>query len=502
MILEWCLKLHKKVVVIGLDGMAWHILHRLFKFNAMPNLRKISKRSMKGVLKSTLPPSTPPAWTSITTGVNPGKHGVFGFITLSKNFETKLVTSEDVKYPRIHEMLVLKGLKSVCINQPLTYPIVKINKNCQILSDWLGPKLSYYPEKLEKYAKNYPLYDPKILEGTGIEGREILRKETEQRVETVNQMMEELDWDLFLVIYSVTDGIFHKYYEDVLKGHKSVLEIFRTIDETVEKANELADLTMIVSDHGFFKYNYVFNINVFLEKLNLIKKTRKRILGKFHDFIKVEKPVRYIRIPQKLYPLFAFAPIKQIIKKLYKKITGKDVRAETLYVDPFKSDAFAFSSFDLGVHVNNKEVLKMILNHLKELEFVTNVWRREEVYEGPYTNYAPDIVFTPDFDRGVIYDGGTNLLSPKILSKNINYNHHPEGIIIIASDGVTRKQIGKVDTFDIVPTILTYLDLPLPLNTDGAPLFGKSSKERYNYLNHWKLVKKVKLIKTELAKEN
>jgi len=493
----------KRVAVIGLDGMAWHILHRLFTYDAMPNLRKISEKSLKGVLKSTFPPCTPPAWTSIATGVNPGKHGVFGFITLNENYETRLVTSsEDVKYPRIHEMLALKGLKTVCINQPLTYPIIKISKNCQVLSDWLGPKLTYYPEKLEKYAKNYPLYDPKILERGDDESLEILYEDTEKRVETVNQMMEELDWNLFWVIYSVPDGLFHKYYEDVLKGRKSILRIFKSLDKTFEEANKLADLTLVVSDHGFCKYDYVFNINVFLEKLNLITKTRKRTLRNLGDFgrFKKPKPIRYIPIPPKLYSLFSLKPIKKTIKKIYKTITGKDIRAQLLiYVDPFKSKAFAKPDFDLGVHVNDEKVLETILSELEKLEFITHVWKREEVYQGPYTNKAPNIIFTPDFDHGFSYDR-TNLISSQILVESLHYNHHPDGIIIASSDEIKPKEIGEIQTHDIVPTILNYLELPLPANTDGTPLIGKPSQKRYDYLKHWKLIKKIQTVKTKLAR--
>jgi len=144
------------------------------------------------------------------------------------------------------------------------------------LSDWLGPKLTYYPKKLEKYARNFPLYDPKILARAGDENLEIFCENAERRVEVINQMMEELDWNLFWIIYSESDGICHRCYEDLMEGHKDVLKIFRVIDKTFEKANGLADLTLVVSDHGFYKYDYVFNINVFLEKLNLITKTRKR----------------------------------------------------------------------------------------------------------------------------------------------------------------------------------------------------------------------------------
>ena len=92
----------KKVAVIGLDGMAWHILDKLFKHDAMPYLKSITEKCLKGILKSTIPPWTVPAWTSIATGVNPGKHGAFDFLIFSDNYNPRLVNSYDVCYPRIH----------------------------------------------------------------------------------------------------------------------------------------------------------------------------------------------------------------------------------------------------------------------------------------------------------------------------------------------------------------------------------------------------------------
>jgi len=94
-----------------------------------PNLKRVVRKSVRGVLKSTILPLTPMAWTSIATGVNPGKHGIFDFVKFDESYNTRLVTSFDVKYPRIHEMVALKGLKSVCINQLLTCPVIKIARD-------------------------------------------------------------------------------------------------------------------------------------------------------------------------------------------------------------------------------------------------------------------------------------------------------------------------------------------------------------------------------------
>jgi predicted AlkP superfamily phosphohydrolase/phosphomutase len=133
----------KRVVVIGLDGMAWHILNKLFKWNIMPNLKRITQKSLKGTLESTIPPESGPAWTSLATGVNPGKHGVFGFTIPTKDYNgIKILNSRDVKYLRIHEMVAVQNLKSICVNQILTYPIKKF-PGSYVITDWLSPEIRY-----------------------------------------------------------------------------------------------------------------------------------------------------------------------------------------------------------------------------------------------------------------------------------------------------------------------------------------------------------------------
>jgi predicted AlkP superfamily phosphohydrolase/phosphomutase len=69
-----------RTVVIGLDGVAWRLLEPLIEHGSMPRLASLRARGAWGTLDSTVPTYTPPAWTSAITGVNPGRHGIYGFI--------------------------------------------------------------------------------------------------------------------------------------------------------------------------------------------------------------------------------------------------------------------------------------------------------------------------------------------------------------------------------------------------------------------------------------
>jgi len=180
----------------------------------MPNLKGMAEKSLRGILKSTIPPFTPPAWTSIATGVNPGKHRIFDFLMLSNDYKVRLASSRDVRYPRIHEMLALKGLKTICINQPLTYPIFKA-ENMIVISDWTAPKLRYYPNFISQYLQSYR---PNTPAQKFVKQPKIAIDECLERINVVNQLMEEFNWDLFWVIYSEPDHIFHGYYHKMMKG--------------------------------------------------------------------------------------------------------------------------------------------------------------------------------------------------------------------------------------------------------------------------------------------
>ncbi len=72
----------EKLLVIGLDGGTFTLLRPWMAEGNLPNLAGLAATGVSGVLESTCPPLTAPAWSSFMTGMNPGKHGIFDFHSL------------------------------------------------------------------------------------------------------------------------------------------------------------------------------------------------------------------------------------------------------------------------------------------------------------------------------------------------------------------------------------------------------------------------------------
>src|SRR5947208_3650722 len=71
------------VLIIGLDGATWRVLEPWARAGRLPHLAGLMARGSWGTLRSTVPALTLPAWSSLTTGRNPGAHGVFAFRRLT-----------------------------------------------------------------------------------------------------------------------------------------------------------------------------------------------------------------------------------------------------------------------------------------------------------------------------------------------------------------------------------------------------------------------------------
>ena len=118
----------KRVIVLGLDGASWALMNRMIELGAMPHTEyEIANNAIKGILESTHPPVTPPAWASITTGVNPGKHGIFGFGYMDNGRFIPYTSKNMVREEAIWDMLTIFNKKVILLNVPWTYPPFKVN---------------------------------------------------------------------------------------------------------------------------------------------------------------------------------------------------------------------------------------------------------------------------------------------------------------------------------------------------------------------------------------
>src|SRR5690349_15166575 len=68
-----------KLIVVGLDAATFDVIDPLVEAGDLPNLGGLLQRGARGTLRSTTHPLTPLAWTTMVSGVNAGKHGIWDF---------------------------------------------------------------------------------------------------------------------------------------------------------------------------------------------------------------------------------------------------------------------------------------------------------------------------------------------------------------------------------------------------------------------------------------
>ncbi|MBW8001804.1 MAG: nucleotide pyrophosphatase [Planctomycetes bacterium] len=90
----------KKFVILGLDGMDHALTEKYLAEGKLPNLAKLRQQGSFHPLATTTPSMSPVAWSSFQTGVNPGKHNIFDFLTRDKQTYSIKLSSVDIRGPR------------------------------------------------------------------------------------------------------------------------------------------------------------------------------------------------------------------------------------------------------------------------------------------------------------------------------------------------------------------------------------------------------------------
>jgi predicted AlkP superfamily phosphohydrolase/phosphomutase len=125
---------------------------------------------------------------------------------------------------------------------------------------------------------------------------------------------------------------------------------------------------------------------------------------------------------------------------------------------------------------------------------VQRVYRRKELYDGPFLDRAPDLVVQwkdytywgrgsydarlPVFEAQRQFDFGGQPLSGA---------HRMEGILIVCGPGIQPgAQIEKASLLDMAPTILGMLGIPIPRYMDGTvlySLFEDGSRDAFTFVD-------------------
>ncbi len=130
------MKKGKRVILLGMDGLDPVFLKKYMDEGLMPACRTLSQEGGFSALATTNPPQSPVAWTTIATGMNPGRHGIFDF--LARDPETYSIAlsitrpkgaswgvpqfAPPFQVKTFWERACEKGVESTVLRWPLAFP--------------------------------------------------------------------------------------------------------------------------------------------------------------------------------------------------------------------------------------------------------------------------------------------------------------------------------------------------------------------------------------------
>ena len=266
-------KEQRRVVLIGLDGASWPLLQRWIDDGAMPRLAGLARSGARGPLHTVVPPVTAAAWSSIVTGLNPGRHGIFEFLVKEGGWENEVPVSNDLRRgATLWDEVGAAGGRSIVLNMPVTYPPPEIEG--ELISGFLAPPgargISSPPElrdELEALFGPYPLHITEVY-ARGRVGSILdqLFRELRHRRQVCRHLSESRSWNLFCVHIWGTDRLQHELWhlldtthprhdpEEARRHLPRVREYFAELDGMLGELFEMlapGDHGVIVSDHGF-----------------------------------------------------------------------------------------------------------------------------------------------------------------------------------------------------------------------------------------------------------
>ncbi|MFH1115239.1 MAG: adenylyl-sulfate kinase [Pseudomonadota bacterium] len=260
----------RKVAVLGLDCVPPHLVFQEAG-EGLHNLRALMNHGVWGELRSTDPPITVPAWTTITTGRDPGELGIYGFRNRVDHGydEMVVVNSLHVRVPRVWDYLEGIGKSSILLGIPQTYPVRP--HNGITVSDFLSPDIespAVFPESLSADLHNLSggryLGDVRDFR-TADKDRllEDLYTMADRRFTLASDLLIHRPWDFFMMVEIAADRLHHAFWRYGARDHrlyepgnpyeKVIKEFYTFLDSRVGSLLALLsdDTTvLVVSDHG------------------------------------------------------------------------------------------------------------------------------------------------------------------------------------------------------------------------------------------------------------
>ena len=521
-------KAHPRLVVLGWDAATWDLLSPWVAEGKLPNLARLMESGSYGPIRSTSLPVSPAAWSTIITGQNPAKHGVFDwFARQADSYDVEYVHTGQIKARPVWEYFNEAGVRIGVFNLPMLYPAVPLDGF--MLSGLAAPDASSsgfaHPRDLvQELSENVgPFWHAETEVYKYGREKDYLQNvldllDYQKRV--IDYLIQEHPCDVYLLVFMQTDHVQHKFWrylaptypgydpEHDAQFRDAILQVYQGVDSQLGDLLALFDDDtnfVVLSDHGGGPVHGIMYINRWLHEIGMLH-LRSDLSTRIKFWVaKSDLIGRAYRIISKL----GMGKIANLVSKPARnKVLNSFMSFDD--IDWCRTKAYARGAFG-QIYVNLKgrepsgivsagdeyeQSVDQLIEALEKLPhpetgepLITDIHKRADIFSGPYLEGAADVIFSI---QNYLYQSSVKmgLDSDSILGKSEyedSGSHRSDGIVVMSGPGIqSGTVISDAKIADILPTMLALADLPVPDDLDGRPLsqaFTDAQKQALQFVS-------------------
>ena len=281
-----------KILVIGLDAATMDLIEPWTAAGHLPALARLIGEGAAGLLRSTPNLHSASAWTSILTGLNPGRHGLFVFS--DRDFATGrqvFFKGSDRSGEPIGSLLARHRITAGFLNVPMTYEsecqpggymvsgldAPSLNEHAFSPAELRGDLLGKFPD----YRFTPPGLGDLMSAGKVDDAIAAWLKLTEIQTSAAEYLLETRPTDFFMTVYTASDWAGHNLWrasESSAPTAEPLLEVYRALDQAIARLLEhINDETQVyvISDHGMGPHTGAsYHLADWLEANGYLKRNR------------------------------------------------------------------------------------------------------------------------------------------------------------------------------------------------------------------------------------
>ncbi len=286
--------------------------------------------------------------------------------------------------------------------------------------------------------------------------------------------LERLRQGSLVCVFDATDRIQHMFWHYLEKDHpanhgkdvgkaehrKAIEEIYKHDDAIVGKAmGELreGDVLLVLSDHGFSSFQRGVNLNGWLKENGFLTlKPGATGEGEWLQDVDWSKTQAY----------------SLGLTGMFLNMTGREAQG---IVEPGEQEK----------EVKERIIAKLsgLMDESRGVVGINEVFDTKVIYEGPYSENAPDLIIGYDNGYRISWDCASGMVAGPVFEDNVkawsgDHCVDPRLVPGVLFSNVAISKDREPTLLDIAPSALTMFGVTPPKHMEGAPLFTRASFQK------------------------